>query len=266
MQLGQRGPHRHAELGVQVGQRLVHQERLRLADDRAAHGHALPLAAGQRGRLALEVLLQAEHPGHLGDPAPDLVLRRLALLQAEGEVLLDGHVRVERVVLEHHRDVAVLGRQVVDDPAADGDRARGDLLQPGDRPQRGRLAAAGGPDEDHELAVVDVQAQAVDALGPARIDLVHLVKHDLRHELLSRSGSAAGRGAAGAGDARLSGGCLFVTDRRPGRYPGVSAETRSLSRDAGEACAHHGRSAHATFSRWRRLTARLSRCWPAMAG
>ena len=37
-----------------------------------------------------------------------LRLRRLAQLQPEAEVLLDGHVRVERVVLEHHRDVAIL--------------------------------------------------------------------------------------------------------------------------------------------------------------
>jgi hypothetical protein len=39
------GAHLHAELGVEVRQRLVHQEALRVADDRAAHRHALPLAA-----------------------------------------------------------------------------------------------------------------------------------------------------------------------------------------------------------------------------
>ena len=54
------GPHRDAQLGVEVAQRLVHQERLRLAHDRAAHRDALALAAGQLARLALEHLLQAE--------------------------------------------------------------------------------------------------------------------------------------------------------------------------------------------------------------
>ena len=40
-----------------------------------------------------------------------------AQLQAEGHVVVDAHVRVERVVLEDHRDVAVLRRDVVDDAA-----------------------------------------------------------------------------------------------------------------------------------------------------
>ncbi len=40
------GPHLHcASCGVEVGERLVEQEHLRLADDGAAHGDALALAA-----------------------------------------------------------------------------------------------------------------------------------------------------------------------------------------------------------------------------
>ena len=38
------GAHLDAELGVEVRERLVHEERLRVADDRAAHGDALSLA------------------------------------------------------------------------------------------------------------------------------------------------------------------------------------------------------------------------------
>jgi hypothetical protein len=42
----------------------------------------------------------------------DLLARALRQLQAEGHVVEHGHVRVQRVVLEHHRDVALLGRDV----------------------------------------------------------------------------------------------------------------------------------------------------------
>ena len=42
----------HAELGVEVRQRLVHEEDLRLADDRPAHRDTLTLTTGERLRLA----------------------------------------------------------------------------------------------------------------------------------------------------------------------------------------------------------------------
>ena len=45
LQLRDVRPHLDAQLGVQVRERLVHEEHLRVAHDRAAHGHALPLPA-----------------------------------------------------------------------------------------------------------------------------------------------------------------------------------------------------------------------------
>ena len=70
-------------------------------------------------------------------------------------------MRIERVGLEHHGDVAVLRRDVVDQPLADADLAAGDLLQPGDHAQQGRLAAAGRADQHDELAVGDLEIDAV---------------------------------------------------------------------------------------------------------
>ena len=42
---------------------------------------------------------------------------------------------------------------------ADQDLAVTDLLEPGDHPQRRRLAAAGRADEHHELAVADLELE-----------------------------------------------------------------------------------------------------------
>ncbi len=75
LQLRDLGPHLHAKLGVEVGQRLVHQEGPRLAHDRPAHRHPLPLAAGQLPRLALKVGLELEDPRGLGHPLLHLGLR-----------------------------------------------------------------------------------------------------------------------------------------------------------------------------------------------
>ena len=165
------GPHLHAQLRVEVGERLVHQEGLRVADDRPPHRHPLALAAGEVGGAAVEVLGQVERLRRLLDLAVDLPLVDPGQLQREAHVLAHGHVRVERVVLEDHRDVAILGRAVVDHLAADLQLAAGDVLEPGDHPQRRRLAAARGPDEDHELAVADLQVHVLDGFLAVGEDL-----------------------------------------------------------------------------------------------
>jgi hypothetical protein len=96
-----------AQLGVQVGQGLVEQEHLRLANDGAAHGHALALATGQLLGLAIEQVRQFQRLRHLGHTGLDLIRRHLGDLEAIGHVVEHAHVRVERVVLEHHGDVAL---------------------------------------------------------------------------------------------------------------------------------------------------------------
>ena len=66
---GDLGAHLHAQLGVEVRQRLVHEERLRVAHDGPAHGDPLALAAGERRGLAVEELVEAEDAGRVAAPA-----------------------------------------------------------------------------------------------------------------------------------------------------------------------------------------------------
>ena len=89
-------------------------------------------------------------------------------------------MRIERVVLEHHGDVAVLRRQVVDHPLADPDVARGDRLEPGDHPQQRRFSAARRPDQNDELAVGNADRHAVDHLHGA-VGLAHIDDIDRSH-------------------------------------------------------------------------------------
>ncbi len=137
-----------AERGVEVRERLVEEEDLGVADDRAPEGDALPLAARERVRLAAKEGREAELARGLADPAIDLVPRHAAPPQAERQVRLHVHVRVERIGLEDHGDVTILGRHVIDDLAVDRDGAGADRLEAGDHPAesrtcRSRTARAG---------------------------------------------------------------------------------------------------------------------------
>src|SRR3546814_732406 len=54
------GPHLHTQLCIQVGQRLIEQENLRVAHNRAAHGNALALTARHLTRKTLQQLIAEE--------------------------------------------------------------------------------------------------------------------------------------------------------------------------------------------------------------
>ena len=71
-------------------------------------------------------------------------------------------MRVERIILEHHGDVAVLRVALVDDLAVDADLAARRLLQARDHAQDGALAAARWPDQHQKLLVGDIEVDAVD--------------------------------------------------------------------------------------------------------
>ena len=171
--------HLYAQARVEVRERLVHQEDPRLAHDRAAHRDALALPAGELPRLAFQQVRQAERLSRTLHAAPDLRPRRPPRAQPEGDVLEHRHVRIERVVLEHHRHVAPSRVELVDGLIADQDLAAVDLLEAGHHPQSGRLAAAGGADEDHELAGGDLQREVVDG-SDIVVELRHAVEGDGR--------------------------------------------------------------------------------------
>ena len=116
--------HLHAQRRVEIGQRLVEEEDLGLAHDRAADGDALALAAGELLGLALEQRLDLQDARRLAHAPGDLVGGRAGHAQAEGHVLFHRHVRIERVGLEDHRDLALARRQARHVAAVDDDRRR----------------------------------------------------------------------------------------------------------------------------------------------
>ena len=204
MEDAQLGAHLAAELGIEVRERLVEEEDRWVTHDRTAHGDSLSLAAGEFARHAVQQGTQAEQAGGFVDAGLDPRAFGAALccisrtqqrsqqaavstaaLEAEGHVPPHGHVRIERVVLEDHGDVALARCDVIHHATADRDGAFADFLEAGDHAQGGALAAARRADEHDELPVTDMQVHALHRAHAAGIDLADRFQDDLCHGCLS---------------------------------------------------------------------------------
>ena len=101
----------------------------------------------------------------------------LADAQRELDVLADGHVAEQRVVLEDEPDVALARVHVGHVAAVQRDAAMVDFGEAGNGAQQRALAAAAGAEQHQELALPDVQRNVVDDRD-ALVPLGHLVEDD----------------------------------------------------------------------------------------
>src|SRR5208282_2691340 len=155
-------PHLHPERRVEIGERLVEQERLRLAHDRAPDGDALTLTARELARLAVEIVGQVQRRRRLAHLLLDDVGALSCHFKREGDVAAHAHMRIERIGLEHHGEPALRRADVGHILGVDQDLTGSDVLEPGDEAKERRLAAAGRAHEHRELAILDVEVDAVD--------------------------------------------------------------------------------------------------------
>ena len=131
----------------------------------------------------VDLIAQADDFKHILDLVFDRGLVELLDLQAEGDVLADGHVGEQAVLLEDHTDVALFGGQVGDILAVEEDLALGNLFETGETAQQGRFAAARGAEQGDELAVLHAQIDALEDMGGAEV-LVDIFKLNIRHHSL----------------------------------------------------------------------------------
>src|SRR5581483_755616 len=150
---------RFAQLGVEVGQGLVHEKDARGADDGASNRDALHFPAGQPRGLAVQQVLDAQNFGggaHLG---LDFGFGRLANRRAQrkGEIVIDRHGRIERILLKDERDIAVGGSERIYGFAVKRDAALVLFFQTGNDAQGRRLARTRRTQQDKEFAVVHTE-------------------------------------------------------------------------------------------------------------
>jgi len=70
-------------------------------------------------------------------------------------------MRIERIGLKHHRNVAILGGEFIDAFAADLHLSGSDIFKPGDHAQKRGLAAARRANQHDKFPVFDLKINAV---------------------------------------------------------------------------------------------------------
>ena len=141
-QLVQLAPDRHLRVRVERGERLVEQEHAGIARERPRERDPLTLASRELGRAGVREMLDPE-------PLEELVHPRLAGVR---DVVANGHVREQRVLLEHEAHAPFVRRPkqlslgVEPDLAVERDPSGFGSHEAGDAAQHGRLAGARGAD------------------------------------------------------------------------------------------------------------------------
>ena len=153
MELRQLGAHVDTESGVEVRQRFVHQKCGGVADHCPAQRDPLLLTAGELARLSVEQVLDLQSLGRLPNgrgqgfdflPAAGnegteqretLPEPQVPQQKRRRQVLSDGQMRVERIGLEGHGQIAAARPDVVDHGSIDFQVPRGLCLEPRDDAQ-----------------------------------------------------------------------------------------------------------------------------------
>ncbi len=161
---------RLTQLGIQVGERFVHQEDARLAHDGATDRDTLHLAARQVGGFSLQQVVDAQDIGCLVDLLFDLIFREAVHwgAQREGQVVVYRHVGIERVLLEDKGHIPAGGRPVVDGFFVEVQRALVLFLQPGNDAQGGGFSGSGWAEQDEELAFLDGKRYFLEGGDPGK--------------------------------------------------------------------------------------------------
>ncbi len=179
-------PHLDTPLGIKIGKRFVEQEYRRLADDGAPHGNALSLTARQSTWQMIQIRCQVEQRGGSLHRLSDIRLWQFAKVQAETHILRDRHMRIERIILENHRDIPVLRGNIIHDPAIEPNGSARQVLKTSDDSEQCRFTTSRATNQGNELAIIDLQINPVQdsdqAVTLAKVDNLYICRRKLQQE------------------------------------------------------------------------------------
>ncbi len=175
--------HFEAEFRVEIGERFVEEQHVRAADQSTGERHTLLLAAGKLCRPTTEEIAYMHERRNIRDLLLDIGGGDPLHHQRKADVLLDRHVRVERVGLEDDADITLLAGQVGDVPIAEQDAAGSRPVDAADGKQRRRFAATGRSEQRQHFSGAHFEVHILYDLGGAKT-LGKLVEQDTHQPLV----------------------------------------------------------------------------------
>ena len=111
LQLADVAPQFHPQLGIKVGERLIHQQHLGANHQGTRQAHALLLPAAELVRHALGQLIELHRLQNRGNPLADVRCCHFLLHQTKCHVVKHIEVRKHRIVLKHHAHLPLVRTQ-----------------------------------------------------------------------------------------------------------------------------------------------------------
>ena len=147
--------HLHAQLGIEVRKRLIHQKHARMDDDGACECDALLLSAGQPLRQTVLIFGDLHDIEDLIDLLLHLCFGEFPQLQSILYIFPHRKMGENRIALENHADIALMRRDIIDDLIIEADLAAFDAVETRDHAQERRLATARRTQKREKFPVFD---------------------------------------------------------------------------------------------------------------
>ena len=117
------------KLRIQVGKRFIHQENSRLACNSASERDSLFLSTRKLAGKPGQVVLDLQEPAGIHDPVKNLALVDMPDLQAHANVVINGQLRIQRIILEYDRNITFHRWLVIDPDSVKVQVAFGNFLK-----------------------------------------------------------------------------------------------------------------------------------------
>ncbi|MNL24869.1 hypothetical protein D3C87_1463200 [compost metagenome] len=183
LQIEQHGLHIDTDQRIKRRIGLVHQQNIGVIGKRAGKAHTLLHAAGKLVRIIILIPLQADTIQPITAFLLALLARHALNIEAVNAVFQHGAMRQKAEFLEYHRRFVAAelpqrrGAHAADILAVIENFTRGRVDQPVDVADQRRLAGAGKPHDDGDLAARHGDVDVVEAedvvVSVVQLDLVH---------------------------------------------------------------------------------------------